>query len=348
MTKKLEQVSVTEIGSFRECRRRWLYGTHLGYQTRSTAVELWFGDLMHAALQVFTEKGVKAAVKHWLKTFDLGLVDVKESYGGLWEEAQSMYAEYREMGAAMLQNYELFVEAMGVEMDTIHMEQRVWVPIREPGTVKKGEWVPGKPVGVKLTARMDRVVGIDAEHYILDYKTGSAPSGKALEIADQPTGYSYIHWRITDEVPAGVFIEGLMKKLPEEPRILKNGTLSTAKNQNTLPALYEATMKRMGLMRSAEHLQCLAALQEQGWDGYFEREMTQRNGDQILNYEKHLYYVVQDMLAVVADPEKAYPSPSQMRCPRCPLINVCMAMEDGGDYEYLLETQFEINTERRW
>jgi hypothetical protein len=304
---------------------------------------------MHSALQVFVSKGTKAAVKAWFKLFDEGLVSVKKSYGGLWDTGVAeMYGEYRELGAGMLTNYELFVEALGVSMDTIHMEQRVWVPIREPGSLVKGKWTPGKPMGVKLTARMDRVVGIGDDHYILDYKTGSQPTGKALELADQPTGYSYIYWRITDELPRGVFIEGLLKKMPEEPRILKNGSLSTAKNQNTIPALYEATMRQMGLMKSKEHLECLAALQAQGWDGYFEREMTARNAEQIINYEKHLAYIVADMLDVIEDPERAYPSPSQMRCPRCPLINVCMAMEDGGDYEYMLETQFDINTERRW
>src|SRR5260221_10122164 len=158
--KKLEQVSVTEISQFRECRRRWYLGTHLGYERKAERPELWFGDLMHSALQVYAERGVKAAIREWYKRFDESIGDVKKGYGGLWDQAQSMYEEYRDLGAGMLQNYELFVEAMGVEMKTIHLEQRVWVPIREPGTMWKGKsgskvpkWTAGRPIGVKLTAR---------------------------------------------------------------------------------------------------------------------------------------------------------------------------------------------------
>lgn len=339
--KRLEQVSVTEISQFRECRRQWLLGIHLGYQSRAGKPELWFGTLMHSALQVYAVKGMAKAVQAWYKLFDAEIDAVRKSYGGLWEQAQEMYEEFRELGAGMIQNYDLFVDAMGLEMANIHLEQRVWVPIIHPKS--------HRPIGVKLTARMDRIVAVDERQFILDYKTGSQPSGKSLEIADQPTGYSYTYYRLTEELIEGVIIEGLMKKLPAEPRILQNGELSTAKNQNTLPDLYREEMKRRGLLHSAKHLECLEALTQQAWDGYFEREITQRNFEQLMSYEDHLYYIVREMQAVTADPKHlAYPSPSQMRCPRCPFINVCTAMEDGSDYEYLLENQFEINEERRW
>ena len=345
--KKLTQVSVTEVSQFRECRRQWLLGTHLGYTPRSGKPELWFGTLMHSALQVFTERGVKQAIRFWFKQYDEEIKAIAKSYGGLWEQARELYDEYRELGAGMLQNYELFVDAMQLEMTTVQLEQRVWVPIMEPTSF--AAVTKRRPIGVKLTARMDRIVAIGDDLFILDYKTGSAPSGKSLEIADQPSGYSYVHYRLTDELVVGVIIEALMKRLPEEPRILQNGDLSTDKRQNTLPALYQAEMKRRGLMRSAKHMETLEALIQQGWDGYFEREITQRNYEQLMSYEDHLYYTVYDMKAAAADPlHVAYPSPSLMRCPRCPFLNVCTAMEDGSDYEYLLDTHFDINEERRW
>jgi PD-(D/E)XK nuclease superfamily len=342
--KKLEQVSVTEVSQFRECRRQWLLGIHLGYTPRSGKPELWFGTLMHSALQVYAVKGVAAAIKFWFKQYDKEITAIAKSYGGLWEQAREMYDEYRELGAGMLTNYDLFVADTGLNMETIQLEQRVWVPIMEPTSFG----AKPKTIGVKLTARMDRIVGIGDDHFILDYKTGSQSSGKALDIADQPTGYEYVLWRLTDELAIGVIIEGLMKKLPEEPRILANGDLSTDKRQNTLPGLYKTEMKRRGLMHSAKHMETLEAMVQQGWDGYFEREITYRNLDQLMSYEEHLYYIVKDMQDVTMDPRRAYPSPSHMRCPRCPFLNVCTAMEDGSDYEDILETQFDINEERRW
>lgn len=342
-TEVIEQISVTELGSFRECRRRWFLAHVRNLVGKTERKELWFGDLMHGALQVYAVKGLKKAQKEFVKLYDESMPKVKESYGGLWEGVEEMYADFKILGLGMLENYERFCEASGMELENVHLEQRVWVPIRD---------LSGKPItGTKLTARMDRVVGIKGKHdlYILDYKTGSSAStGKSFELNDQVTGYADIYWRLTSELPFGIIFEHLLKKIPEDPRILKNGSLSTAKNQNTMPWQYEAKMKEMGLMKSKEHLECLYALEAQGFDGYFEREMTQRNVEQVLAFEKHLYFIYQDMLAVVADPRKAYPNPSSFRCPRCPFLSVCMAMDDGSDYEHLIETQYVVDPIKRW
>ena len=342
----LEQVSVTELSSFRECRRRWYLGTVRGLVARrGTKEALWFGDLMHTGLQAYADKGVSAAIKAFRAAYAKGIEEVARQYGGLWEGVEELYREYEDLGVGMLTNYAIFDEAQGMKMDTIHLEQRVWVPIRD----LSGQPLPGSP---KLTARMDRVVWIDKkeDHYIIDYKTGSSlGTGKALELNDQATGYEYMHWRLTSELAAGVVFEKLMKVLPDDPRMIRDGKeLSTAKNQNTLPDLYEAKMKELDLMQSAKHLECLEALRAQGWDGYFEREITTRNFEQVLNFEKHLYYIYTDMAEVVKNPEKAYPSPSSMRCPRCQFISVCLAMEDGSDAESMIENQFDVNLERRW
>src|SRR5258708_2410149 len=334
---EVEQSSGTETQRFRECGRRWYLANERGLVHKVERKELWFGDLMHSALQVYADKGVKAAVKAFKQLFEFSLPDVKKSYGGLWEGVEEMYLEFEELGIGMLQNYPLFAESQGMEMDTIQLEQRVWVPILD---------LNGKPTNTKLTARMDRIVGIKDELYIVDYKTGaSASTGKAFELNDQVTGYCYVYYRMTEELPAGVIFEHLMKKLPEEPRMIKNDSeLSTAKNQNTLPQLYYEKMKELKLLRSAKHVECYEALLAQGWDGYFEREMTQRNIQQVLGFEEHLYFIYRDMVAVIKDPRKAYPNPSSMRCPRCPFLNVCLAMEDDSDAEHLIEVAYHVNT----
>lgn len=308
---------------------------------------------MHDALQTYASKGTAPAVKRFKAEYKRRLPKVKEGYGGLWEGVEQLYGELDELGEGMLHNYELFAEAQGMEMTTINLEQRVWVSImRREGWSRKNPEEAELPI--KLTARFDRMVAIDNNSddlYIVDYKTGSSTgTGRTLDLNDQASGYSYIYWRLTDEeeIPAGVIFEKLLKKIPEEPRILKNGKLSTAKNQNTLPDLYEAKMREMGLMKSAEHLECLDALRAEGWDGYFERELTSRNLQQILSYEEHLFFTVSEMQAVVRDPRKAYPSPSSMRCPRCPFQSVCLAMEDGSDYESLIAARYDVNLEKRW
>src|SRR4029077_16776721 len=98
----------------------------------------------------------------------------------------------------------------------------------------------------------------------------------------------------------------------------------------------------------ADYAEILQDLREKGWSSYFSREVTTRNLQQVKNYEEHLYFTFQDMREVARDPRKAYPSPSAMRCPRCPFLNVCLAMEDGSDAEDIIKTRFTVSEEKRW
>lgn len=340
----LDQISVTEIGSFRECRRAWYLQSVKGFVRKTPDARLWFGDLLHAGLQGYGERDLDYGIELYNKRYEETAEMLAEEYGVLWDEASTVYEEMYELGVEMLTNYVQFDRSQGDGLKTVATEQRVWIPIKNAtgrGTLK------GTP---RLTARMDRLVGLGDDIWIMDYKSGDAvwQGGRTLEIDDQVTGYCYVYWRLTGELPRGVIYETLLKRAPKEPRILKDGSLSTDKDQGTLYGLYLAKMQELGLMKSEKHIATAHALRVKGWEGFFNREKTSRNASQLLAYQEHLFYTYTEMREVVKDPRKAYPNPSPLVCMRCPFLSVCTAMEDGGDPEGILDANFAVNPEKRW
>jgi hypothetical protein len=345
MPRSLDEVSVTEVGQFKECRRQWYLGSYLGYQLKKPDDRLWFGTLIHHALEEYGRSySMQATIDEFEKEFDSSIVDLQQEYGGLWGWVENDIYAYKPLGVEMLRNYAAFDRGTSLQLRTVSLERRVWVPIR---TSTGRATLKSRP---RLTARMDRIASEGSDLYLVDYKTGAQvwTQGRGLDLDDQVTGYYYSFWRLTGELFKGVVYETLLKKVPNQPRLLKDGSLSTAKDQLTLHGWYYSKMVELDLTRSGKHIQALNALKVRGWDPFFHREVTSRNLAQIKAYEEHLFYVFKDMLDISKYPEKAYPSPSALHCPRCDFLQVCQAMEDGSDHQHLLGANFKINPDRRW
>lgn len=343
--KRLEVVRVTEVSKFKECRRAWYLGEIRGLVPKAVQDFFWFGDKMHIGLQIFAATGdIEKAITAFLEASSASIPDLEKGYGGMWPEMEPMFQEMVTMGKAILHNYAIFERATGMKLMTTHLEERLFVPIR---TASGKSALKGMP---QLSARMDRVVvdERDGREYMVDYKnsTHQWTEGRGLELDEQTTGYHYEFWRTRNYLPAGMIYDTLLKKVPNEPKILKNGTLSKDKDQGTTYELYMEAIKAQGA-NPAEYAEILQILREQGWSKFFKREITHRNMEQIRSYERDLYHTFQDMRAVAQNPAKAYPNPSPMRCPRCPFRDVCLAMNDGSDAEDMIKARFTISEEKR-
>jgi hypothetical protein len=342
---RLEFVRVTEIQKFKDCRRRWYLGEIRGLIPKTPQDYLWFGDKMHIGLQELAASGdVERAIAAYMKACNESIPELEAGFGSFWADMAPLFQELVTMGRAMLHNYVLFDRSTAFNLQTVQLEERLFVPIR---TASGRSALKGSP---QLTARMDRIAvrkGLDGE-YIQDYKnsTQAWQEGRNLELDEQTTGYHYAFWRVRGYLPRGMIYDTLLKKVPNEPRVLKSGKLSQDKDQGTTYELYMDTLQQMGL-DPKEYTDILAALKEQAWSKYFKREVTTRNLDQIHAYERDLYFTYTDMREVARDPRKAYPSPSPMRCPRCPFRDVCLAMNDGSDAEDLIKARFTVSTEKR-
>lgn len=344
---KLEAVSVTELATFRECRRAWYLEYVRELAPRTPIQALWFGTLIHTGLEGYYREG--RSLQHALIDFDAAyqesLPKLEEGFGLTWESAAQEFLDAYQLGREMLTNYAEYEPMSGAEWTVTSLEDRVAVPIK---SANGRSALKGSP---KLKGRMDMVVTTPEGLVIVDHKTASGPgsvaSGRILEQDDQLTGYAYIFWRLTGDLPRYLVYDVLLKKPIKEPRVNKDGKLSVDKAQGTSYNKYLAKINEMGL-NPAHYEEMLQFLLQQGWKPWFIREGTSRNMEQILNYQYNLYLQYAEMREVAKDSRKAYPSPSLLKCQRCQFQSVCIAMDDGTDAESIIENSFSVGKEHQW
>lgn len=296
-----------------------------------------FGDMVHAALETYykSDRDIGHAIEtlkdHW-ETFD---AEIRESEFSP-EVGEEWYAEY-EKASQMLLYYDRYDKAHPFFDKVLDMsiEERSFIPILDP---------KGNETGGYLSGRIDMVVEREDGVWVVDHKTLSAPpSDSALDIDDQITGYCYIYYRMTGVIPRGGMYNVLIKDPPKPPRVLKNGSLSKDKSQRTTYDLYCIALEEHGLVGNIEeYTEILDYLAEKGWSQFYLRMQSERNIEQLAEFEKHLFHEYADMDEALQFPEQLYPNPSQYTCPRCQYLPICKAMEEGSDADFIKNNAFQV------
>lgn len=336
--------TVTERASFRSCRRQWYLEVveHLAVRDR-VQWHFIFGDAIHKAMESYYKENrrslsfaLKAFKREWRKE-EQKLI---ESYGGLYSNLEPEWEEYMEKGVTMLRYYDMYDQQAEFDWDrviAVNIEERAWVNIldsRGYPIVKSDGLMP------VLSGKIDLVVERSDGIWIVDHKTAaSAYDARALDVDDQLTGYCYIYWRLTGEVPRGAIYNSLIKDPPKPPRVLKSGELSKDVAQRTTYDLYVQAIKDNKL-DSSNYTEILAYLKEKKWNQFFLRDGLQKNLEELQSFEKRLFYEYQDMSEAIEYPEHAYPNPTQRTCQGCSMIPLCQAMEEQNP-EFVREHMFE-------
>jgi hypothetical protein len=239
---------------------------------------------------------------------------------------------------------------------------RALCPIVMPGTKEPLVTADGEALeygGPFLTGRLDLLTERKTPKsglWVIDHKTdsGSTYTDDGLDYDDQITAYCYIVWRWLGVIPRGVLLNVLVKQAPKPPRLVREGSaLSTAKDQLTTPEAYLDACLEFGHMQrsggqilSEKHAECYEGLKARGWHPFFRRFEAHRSEQELLRFEERLYqeYLNMSDTLMTAD---LYPNFSPWNCPRCPVKHVCRAMEDGSDWEGVLETQYRVDRDRK-
>ena len=339
--------TVTERAGFRTCRRRW----HLDTVQRLAPKDqvtwyLIFGDCVHAALDVYYRNGrdlkkAHAAFKRAWKKEDTLL---RSKFGAFYSMGiEDEWLMHKERGIEMLRCYDMFdrEDPFFDQVVDIAIEERAFIDILD----LDGEPQPDLPL---LSGRIDLVVKTkNGDVWIVDHKAlASAPTDTALDIDDQLTGYCYIYWRLTGVMPRGALYNVLIKDPPKPPRLLKDGSLSKAKDQRTTYDLYIQALREIGEEGNPDYDEILTFLQASGWRRFFVRIGSERNMEQLASFEEHLFRETRDMKICLEDETEAYPSPSQYTCPGCSVMPICKAMEEQGDVEWVVNHGFRVQDPR--
>lgn len=323
-----------------------------------------------------------AAIDKWYKVTDKKYVEQQQPM-----EVQDELFNLGKLGHVMLDNYLKYDETAKITLGEVlavegrgaktgkelkftnpegyppaatpirHPSGRILVPIvnpltREPVTREFN----GKKVIAHLTARIDLLTRRATPKkglWVVDHKTANkAPNTRGLEFDDQVTGYCYVVYRMLAKIPRGVVFNYLIKDQPKEPRVGKKGDLSYAQGQRTTPDMYREALKDHGMIKrgkieSEKHAQCLASLLAHGWDRFFQRHEPTRNEHQMHSYEERLFFEYLDMEEALENHELLYPNLSTWNCPGCAVAPICWAMEDGSDYQDIIDNQFVIGEDRK-
>jgi hypothetical protein len=333
---RLIPIHGSDISTFKSCRRRWLWGSHLNRALEATkqAAPLWFGTAVHHALKDYHGYGVP-------------LVESFMDFANACQRTHPKrlpddFSELLDLGEGMLNHY----------MD--------WLVRRDPLETYVVNGVPQVevafeielPVDPKLLAILDvdkvvyrgtwdRVI-IDRTMgalFIQDYKTAARMEQAHLLMDPQIGKYLWAANCIYDLPVAGFIYQQHAKRVPKPARILQNGQVSSAKNQATTWSKYrEALCAKYGKPQNSsnEHITLLNALalkETADRDDFIVRTRVTRNAHHLAREGERLLIEVHEML----NPNTPMIPHSGQHCGWCPFLSPCTSLEDGSDWEYELE-----------
>ncbi len=283
---------------------------------------------------------------------------LKDIIGDLQQEE---FEEHRDLGIGMLTFYKQYA-AERDNFNVIVAEHTFSVPVRNPDTGEILTWVDhrdGQVKEVHLRGTEDAIVQ-DREsgrYGILEHKTAAKIDEDyfaKLDKDEQCSTYMYAgqreaeHYDLPFRKIDFVIYNALRKAYPKPPTELKNGMFSIdrAKESTTVEMLEEFIEDRgIGIIVEMDQKlkNYVDYVREAGYEQFVQRDLVHRNQNEITSVEVRLYWEVIDMLS---DP-KLYPNPTgEWSCLRCPFRAPCIAVDDGSDWQMMIEEEYEKNWSR--
>ena len=350
----------SDRGTYRRCRRKWDFQSALRQNLVALGEQrapLWFGSGFHFALEDFHGYNKfgdpRRAFDAYVEATNPGTLppDIEDHL----KLAEGMLEYYVELWLPKHPGFEtLYVDGKPqVEVDVqLDITNSLWEFLTITyGDEYAGNWwervraryAPDEDFNIAVGQTFDRVcVDSDGRIWGQDYKTAKQMSPRGdLERNGQASQY---YWALNQFY--GVWAEGMLwqqhlKTAPEPPAPLKMGGFSLAKNQSTTYSLYhKAIIDKFGKVPKGyvEILNHLASLDTDDGDKYIRRDYIRKNEHHGRAEERHIFLEVHEML----DPDiPIYPNPTRDCGWECNYRDVSSMMDDGSDYQYMLDTEFK-------
>jgi hypothetical protein len=261
--------------------------------------------------QGFRKRGITPAER-------LYMTPQKERHPGLMLEGFSEWAEERRTkiansgdqakmddvvmaGEFLCRIYdEYWIESGLDKLDVLATEHTVKIPLVDPAT--------GKPVKAFLNARLDGVVRDPRSGHllVLEHKTYSRLDKADMERSHQFAIQILLARALCQQEGWGEKVIGVLYNGAKKPRY-EGGQHHLPVKKFELADYFHRTT----LLRTERQLQVVA-----------ERAF----------YQWKLFYKTRDL--------PIFPQPASMRCAMCDFSDVCLEMQRGGDWRYLLEQDY--------
>ena len=328
-------VRTSDRQAFKRCRRKWNWHSPLreNLTISDSPSYFWIGTGGHFAMEDYhgynhyghpaeAFRAYVDACRTYQSKHKHGLPDDWEEQTTLAEgilEHYIIWAQHRDTLQTVWLDGEPQVEI------TIHIP----LPIDPPPGFDK----------VVYQFTLDRLVEIDDEYWVLDWKFYKAFSQGSLELDQQMSAYIWGAKAYYDKPIAGAILHEFRKELPNAPKILASGKLSLAENQKTTHRLYrEAIIEIYGDIEKApssyiNRLNDFNARESEDRDDFIRRSRTRRTELQTQAQGSLILLEAKDM----CNPDlPLYPNPTRDCSWDCSLQDVCLMVDRDDDWSDLL------------
>lgn len=362
--------------SYKRCRRKWMLSSpfRMHLQPKASVFganpHLWFGSGFHFGLED------RFGYNRFGKASEAFLAYVAAHEP---EELPENVEELKELGVAMLDFYEGWEEKIG-KWRTVWVDGKPLVEVKfslvlEPLThyilnnhqyyrvedsdnwmCKESDHVLSENLLIQYGAEkkeivfhgtLDRVVeDSKGNWWILDYKTAKAIDTSKLDLDPQISKYCWAAEQWFDREIAGMVYVQCTKNPPKAPKLTTKG-VSADKRQRTTHALYKAALiEYYGSVQAAPAanvalLNDLADRETENGNEFIRYDFVPRNEVSKRNVYEHILAEGREIL----NPDlPIYPNPTRDCSWDCPFKVICIAMEEGADWECYLD-DFEVRAE---
>ncbi len=325
-------IRTSDRGRFKRCRQLWDFESPMrqGYRYTPGIKALDFGIAVHKGLEVYYDperfENYPREGREWLaKAAFLASCNehkarILSAQPDMALETETDFEERKTLGLGMLEHYFLWAADHDHDFRPIKSEIEFEVPIPGLDAVYQG--------------RIDMIIeDLSGSYWIVDHKT-AAQFGETtyLDLDVQASSYCWAIQKQLNIPINGIIYNEIRKTVPKDPRVNANGSLSKDKNQRTSAYLYRKKLIELGLDTTpyTEYLDHLEQSQN-----FFRRTTVYRSVAELARVEYLIGLEARDML----DPAvRIYPNPTKFNCQGCAFFTPCLALMDGSDVDWVLNT----------
>jgi len=252
-------ISFTEITTYLACRRKWGYSYYHRIRPTVPNKHMMLGSAIHKALGVYYS-GEKRDIERQALALDVYQDAMSREIARSETISRTPSGEdllaYFTLGSDMLVQYFSWAQTHD-HFTPKGTEVRLVVPIGNSGLSFVGY--------VDMFAEEP-----DGAAWIYDHKTyTNMPSERRFVFDMQGTAYAWACRQDTilrEKGIRGIVYNVLLKRVPKQPQVLKNGSLSKDKHQSTTPKMYRLAIKERNL-DEADYTDILAVLDPDRFNG---------------------------------------------------------------------------------
>ncbi len=328
-------IRTSDRSGFKRCRRKWGWHSALRQNLRikDTPSYFWIGTGGHFALEDYHGYN---HFGHPVEAFNAYVTACKEfnrkhGYGlpDDWEEQTTLAQGILEHYLIWMQGREHHETVWIDGVPQVEIRCEIPLPIEPPPTFDV--------VVYQLT--LDRLVEIDDEYWITDYKFYKQFATSNLAFDAQMGAYIWGAQTIFEKPIAGAIMHELVKKTPNEPKILSTGRLSHSGQQGTTHRLYREVLVDMygeigkAPKANVDCLNDLAMRETPDRDDFIKRSMTRRT---LLQQQAQGSLILMEAHDMCNPDLPLYPNPTRDCSWDCSLQDICLMVDRDDDWETLL------------